>query len=84
MNRVTDFPLIVRAISESCEKLSRVDNCLEMKFFAVIIWSTFSPYSPERHVLSLTRTGFCFIVVTQRNYSVNILVSIVIHSELKS
>ena len=67
MNRVTDFPLIVRAISESREKLSRVDNCLKAPFCVVIILATFFPYSPEGQVLLLTRTGFCFIEVTQQN-----------------
>ena len=45
INRVTYFPLIVTAaaISESREKLSRVDNCLEAPLCAVIIRSTFFP-----------------------------------------
>ena len=83
INRVIDFPLIVRAryvttsqkaaakearaITESPEKLSPVDYCLEAPFCAIIIRSTFFPYSAEGQVLLLTRIGFCFIVMTQQN-----------------
>ena len=85
MNRVTDFPLIVRAISESREKLSRADNCWEAPFCAVIIRATF--FSLFSRGTSPVIDAYWFLFHcgdSAKPVSISQYFSFVIHRELKS
>lgn len=85
MNHVTGFSRIVTAISESREKLSRVDNCLEAPFCGLIIRSTFFPlFSIGTSPVSDAYWFLFHCDDSEKLVSISQYFSFVLQSELKS